>query len=333
MNKRITASFILFFLLISCGPRGDLFYERSFYIMGSVFEYKLYCRKRADCDNVVIESQKRLNEIDRIFSNYRDDSVLAKVNSNAGKRPVKVPREFINLVKTSISFSKATGGLFDISVGYLFELWKKSAELDKPPTDKQIALALNCVGYDNIEIDETESTIFFKSDCLRLDFGAIGKGYSVDEVAKIVAKHRITKALLNFSGNILAVDFPTDPEGWEVGIKNPFNTDQNLETLKIHDLAVATSGDYEKNFRIKGKTYSHIINPISGLPSQELSSITVFANTATGADAFSTAFAVMGLEGTKHYLRNNSNVAVYAVWGDKSDIKTYKSLNFSFLEN
>ena len=333
MNKHVTVSLILFSLLISCGPREDLFYERSFYIMGSVFEYKLYCRNRADCDKVVVKSQKRLNEIDQVFSNYRTDSVLAEVNSNAGNKPVKVPQEFINLTKTSISYSKSTDGLFDISVGYLFELWKKSARLDKLPTDEQIAKALNCVGYDNIEIDETESTIFFKSECLKLDFGAIGKGYSVDEVAKILAKHKITKALLNFGGNILAIDFPTDPEGWKVGIKNPFNTDENLDTVKIHDLAVATSGDYEKNFRIKGKTYSHIINPISGKPTQELSSITVFANTGTGADAYSTAFAVMGLEGTKQYVRNKSNVAVYAVWGDKSDIKTYKSLNFSFLQN
>jgi len=301
--------------------------------MGSKFDYKLYCKSKSICDNAVSDAQKRLNEIDIIFSNYRDDSVLSSVNSRAGKEPVKVPEEFIKLTSSSIKYSKITDGAFDITVGYLFNLWKKRAEENMMPTDDEISKALKCTGYQNIVIDKENSTVYFKSDCLKLDYGAIGKGYSVDQVSQILRGYGINHGLLNFGGSILALDSQTDNKSWEVGIRDPFNEREILAKIKIHKLAVATSGDYEKYFVIKGKRYSHIINPTTGYPVETLSSLTVVANTGEEADAFSTAYSVLGIESAITYANNNESIAVVAVEGDKSDHKIYKSRNFRFLEN
>ncbi len=321
-----------FILSISCTGQPESLYERSFYIMGSKFAYKLYCKNKNVCSDAVAESQKRLREIDYIFSNYRDDSVLSRVNSMAGTKPVKVPKEFIDLTNSSIEHSRMTGGAFDISVGYLFDIWKAAVKRGSIPSDEQVSDALRCTGYEKIEVNKTESTVFFKSSCLRLDYGAIGKGYAVDQVAKILKKHGIKNFLLNFGGNILAVGNRKDAEGWDVSIQDPFHKDRVLTDINISGTGVATSGDYEKYFVIKGKRYSHIIDPSTGFPAEGFTSVTVLADSAEAADVLSTAFSVTGLEKTKNYIKNNGEGAVITVQGDAAARNIYRSPRFKALE-
>lgn len=329
----IFAGLIVFIFSFSCIKQTENLYERSFYIMGSKFSYKLYCKSRNICNDAVVESQRRLRDIDYIFSNYRDDSVLSRVNSKAGIKPVKVPQEFIDLTSSSIKYSKLTDGAFDISVGYLFDIWKARAKKDSLPTYEQISDALRCTGYEKIEINKAENTVFFKSDCLRLDYGAIGKGYAVDQVAEILKAYGIKNFLLNFGGNILALGNRKDAEGWDVGIQDPFHKDKVLTEVNVSGVGIATSGDYEKYFVISGKKYSHVINPVEGFPAEGLSSVVVFVGSAEEADVLSTAFSVMGLEKTKNYIKNNnSEVAVIMVEGDISNKNIYKSQKFRTLE-
>ena len=129
--------------LLGCEKEEGSMYKRSFYIMGSKIEYKLYCENRRDCDNAIIKAQNRLKEIDYIFSNYRDDSVLSNVNSAAGKAPVEVPAEFIEPDQIlQLPIRSLRSGTFDITAGYLSDLWKASAKDDTVPTDQQIQKAL-----------------------------------------------------------------------------------------------------------------------------------------------------------------------------------------------
>lgn len=328
----ILAVLMVFTSSFSYIKQTESLYERSFYIMGSKFSYKLYCKSRNICNDAVVESQKRLRDIDYIFSNYRDDSVLSRVNSKAGIEPVKVPQEFIDLTSSSIKYSKQTDGTFDISVGYLFDIWKARSKKDSLPTYEQISDALRCTGYEKIEVNKEENTVFFKSDCLKLDYGAIGKGYAVDQVAEILKTYGIKNFLLNFGGNILALGNRKDTEGWDVGIRDPFHQGKILTEVNVSGVGIATSGDYEKYFVISGKKYSHIINPVEGYPAEGFSSVVVLVSSAEAADVLSTAFSVMGLEGTKNYIKNNSEVAVIMVEGDVSNKNIYKSQRFRTLE-
>lgn len=329
---KIFLPLLLILLTISCYQHNEILHVRTFFIMGSEFEYKLYCNNKSRCEKAVRESQERLNEIDYLFSNYREDSVLAGVNRNAATGPVTVPTEFIYLTQQSIDYSELTKGAFDISVGKLFELWKKSSKTNQVPEKSQIESALKCTGYKKIRLNKVNNTVSFDSDCLELDYGAIGKGYAVDEVVKIVKSHGIKKGLINFSGNIYALDKQTGEKGWEVGINDPFSNSSVIDFINIDNLGVATSGDYEKYFLINGKRYSHIIDTGTGYPVENLSSVTVLADSATKADALATAFSVMGREKTEEFAGVNNVRGVMIIDGDRSNYEVYKSPGFKSVQ-
>jgi len=329
---KIFLPFLFLLLTVSCYKPTEILYVRTFYIMGSEFQYKLYCKNKSICEKAVRESQEKLNQIDFIFSNYREDSVLTKVNLNAAISAVTVPAEFIDLTEQSIYYSEFTNGAFDITVGKLYGLWKKSSAVNQVPEKSQIESALKCTGYKNIQLDMEKNTVSFNSNCLELDFGAIGKGYAVEEDVKIVKSHGIKKGLINFSGNIYALDRQTGEKGWEVGVNDPFNKSSVVDFIYINKLGVATSGDYEKYFLINGKRYSHIIDTHTGYPVENLSSVTVLADSATKADALSTAFSVMGKIKTEKFSVKNNIAGVMIIDGDRSNYKVYKSPGFKSIQ-
>ena len=189
---------LLVLLFCSCSHGTGNLYERSFHSMGSTIELKLYSPSEGLFHRVVDACVERTKEIDRLFSNYRDDSVLAEVNGSAGVRPVSVPEEFLRLVRTSIRYSELTDGAFDITIGSLFKLWQAETEAGRLPSQSRIRDALECTGFRKIKMDEARSRIFFEGKCVQLDFGAIGKGYAVDEMVKIAKENGITKGLVNF---------------------------------------------------------------------------------------------------------------------------------------
>lgn len=306
-------------------------YSRSFYTMGSSLEIRLYTDDKDLFYNITEDSIKRADEINNLFSNYTDDSILAGVNSRAGSMPVEVPPEFSKLTRSAIYYSELTNGAFDITVGNMFELWKGKAEKNQLPEKSEIEAAFKCTGYGNIKI--SQNTISYGSSCLKMDYGAIGKGYVVDEILEIIRSKGIQQAIINFGGNIYSLGSPADQEYWEIGINNPSEHGKTLTTIGLKDYGIATSGDYEKYFEIKGKRYSHIINPVTGMPVKNISSVTVAAKSATEADALSTAFSVMGLEKTKEFIQKRPDIAVMFVEkkGDESEI--FKSALFSEFEN
>ncbi|NIQ12958.1 MAG: hypothetical protein GTO02_00660 [Candidatus Dadabacteria bacterium] len=264
--------------------------------MGSKLEIKLYTTDEAKFIKITDESIKRAKEIDYLFSNYRDDSVLYQVNENAGNKTVKVPKEFIELTQLSIYYSKLTDGAFDITVGKLFNLWKSKGDQNELPSKQDIEQSLECIGYENIKIDEAKNEISFNVDCIKLDYGAIGKGYVVDEIMDIAKKNGVSKGLVNFGGNIYALSSPPNKKFWEVGIRKPGSDNEIISMVNLKNLGVATSGDYEKFFTIDGIRYSHILDPKTGLPVKDISSVTAVSKSATESDVYSTAISVLGFE-------------------------------------
>ncbi len=327
-TKSLSLLFLL--LIVSCSQNENSLYQRAFYTMGSSLEIMLYTENEELFYKITDESIERANKIDHLFSNYKDDSVLAKVNKDAGKTPITVPAEFIDLAQASISYSQKTGGTFDISVGNIFELWKLSGKKKSLPSENEINLALQCTGYKNIKLDGDK--ISFIKNCIELDFGAIGKGYVVDEIIKIAKSYGVKNGLINFGGNIYALGSPYDSDAWDVGINDPATPGSIISDLSLKNYGTATSGDYEKFFEINGKKYSHIIDTQTGLPVKDISSVTVIAKTATDADVYSTAFSVMGVEKTKEFIQKNEGIAVMFISKEKDKTSIYKSDLFKELE-
>lgn len=308
---RLLALLILFFC--SCSHGTEKLYERSFYSMGSTVELKLYSPSEELFHRIVDACVERTREIDWLFSNYRDDSILAQVNRNAGVAPVSVPGEFLRLVRTSIRYSELTEGAFDITIGTLFELWRAETKAGRLPARSRIRDALGCTGFQKIKIDEVKSQVLLDGDCVRLDFGAIGKGYAVDEMVKIARENGISRGLVNFGGNIYAMDPPAGRKFWDVGVRKPGSGNKIISKLDLVKKGVATSGDYERYFEHEGKRYSHIINPKTGWPAEDVTSVVAVSKSATEADIFSTAVSVLGSRGAKMFVRKDKSLGFLVV--------------------
>ena len=324
---RLLALLVLFFC--SCSHGTENLYQRSFYTMGSAVELKLYSPSEELFHRVVDACVERTGEIDRLFSNYRDDSVLAEVNRKAGVGPVSVPGEFLRLVRTSIRYSELTDGAFDITVGSLFELWRAETGAGRLPARSRIRDALGCTGFRKIKIDEVRSRVFLDGDCVRLDFGAVGKGYAVDEMVKIARKNGITRGLVNFGGNIYAMEPPAGRKFWDVRVRKPGSGSEIISRLDLANRGVATSGDYERYFEHAGKRYSHIIDPRTGWPTEDVTSVVAVSKTATEADVFSTAVSVLGPRGAKALVRKDISLGFFVIGKDgeeKSCFGSYECL-------
>ncbi len=312
---------LLVLLFCSCSHNTEHLYERSFHSMGSTIELKLYSPSEELFHRVVDACVERTKEIDRLFSNYRDDSVLAEVNGSAGVRAVSVPEEFLRLVRISIRYSELTDGAFDITIGSLFKLWRTETEAGRLPAQSRIRDALECTGFRKIKMDEARSRIFFEGNCVQLDFGAIGKGYAVDEMVKIAKENGITRGLVNFGGNISAIGSPAGEKFWEVGVRRPGGGSEIISKLDLANKGVATSGDYERYFEHAGKRYSHIIDPRTGWPAEDLTSVVAVSKSATEADVFSTAVSVLGPRGARMLARRDKSLG-FLVIGKKGEKKS-----------
>ncbi|MYF48462.1 MAG: FAD:protein FMN transferase [Candidatus Dadabacteria bacterium] len=306
---------LLVLLFCSCSQSTEHLYERSFHSMGSTVELKFYSPSEELFHRVVDACVERTKEIDRLFSNYRDDSVLAEVNRNAGARPVPVPGEFLRLVRISVNYSEITGGAFDITIGSLFELWRAETAAGRLPEKSRIHSALRCTGFRKIKIDEAKSQVFFDTDCLRLDFGAIGKGYAVDEMVRIARQNGITRGLVNFGGNIYAMNPPAGKKFWYVGVRKPGSGSEIISNIDLVNKGVATSGDYARYCEHGGKRYSHIIDPRTGWPAGDVTSVVAVSRTATEADVFSTAVSVLGLPGAQTFVQRDKSLGFLVVGG------------------
>lgn len=235
------------------------------------------------------------NEIQRIenlFSKYKAESEISRLNQ-AGK--LKVSPDTCYILKKAKEFSLASNGAFDITVGPLIDAWGFSNKQYTVPTRQVIQDTLKKVGSDKIILNSGDCMVKFGLSGMKIDLGAIAKGYAVDCAVKKLKENKITSCLINAGGQIYALG---DKSGkpWRVAIKNPRQSGVS-GYLEIKDKAVATSGDYEQYFFKDKKRYSHILNPKTGHPAESgIISVTVLAKDGLTADALSTAIFVLGRE-------------------------------------
>ena len=269
--------FLLFFPIISLAAAQNTVHQvkRAFYVMGTSLEFNLLCKDRSRCLDTINKSIKEVNRIDKIFSNYRADSELSSLQIKK-RKSVRVSKEFFELTGFSFFISVLTDGAFDISVGPLVNLWKTESKGNTIPKNKLIkSIREGCVGFNKLHLNSNNYTIGFGSDCIELDFGAVGKGYVLSRLIDILKTEKINNGLINFGGNIYALGTDLDGKHWTVKIKDPDNTARYISKFKAKDVSVSTSGGYEKYFEVSGKKYSHIIDPRTGFPVDHFSSVTV----------------------------------------------------------
>jgi thiamine biosynthesis lipoprotein len=288
---------LVFFLLLCAGcatqPTERLSrYEFERPEMGVPFRIVLYAPSEAIANEAAEAAFKRVSDLNDIMTDYEYDSELSRLGRTSGtETKVKVSDELWTVLQKSQKISKASAGAFDVTVGPLVQIWRKARREKKLPTVETIEKARARVGYTNIVLKD--DTVELKARDMRLDLGAIAKGYAADEALKILRNHGIKSALAAASGDMALGDAPPGEKGWKIQLLEA--RDQRGQAfLVLHNCGVATSGDLFQFVEIDGKRYSHIVDPHTGIGLTDRSLVTVFAKNGITADGLSTTISVMG---------------------------------------
>ena len=272
-------------------------FSTSLQLMGNRFTITVVS---SDPDFAETQIQIAITEIQRIealFTTYNSNSQTALINENAGIQPVKVDREVFDLIQRSLHISKITQGAFDISYGSIDKsLWNFDKTMTALPSTEEALKMVHLIDYTNIILNSENQTVFLKEKGMRIGFGGIGKGYAAEMAKKLLLNNGVQSGIINASGDLTAWGFQPNGKPWTIGIANPNVPENAFSYLEISNKAIATSGNYEKFVTIKGKKYSHTIDPKTGLPITGIKSVTVISNNAEFADAMATPIAVMGIE-------------------------------------
>lgn len=268
--------------------------KRQVTLMGSVFEISLVDRDSTIANRHIDEVISEIDRIENLISEWRPQTQIAAVNRNAGITPVKVDREVFELTKRAIQYAQNSGGAFDISIVALDKVWVFDGSMTTMPTEDLVKRSVAKVGYQHIRLDSAASTIFLELPGMKIGFGSIGKGYAADRGRDMMKAKGIEAGIVNASGDLSAWGSPPRSDVWKVGVNNPFKPHRMVKVLHLNEMAVATSGSYEKYAEINGKRYSHIINPVTGYPATGLTSVTIYGPSAEIANALSTSIMVLG---------------------------------------
>jgi thiamine biosynthesis lipoprotein len=271
-------------------------YSEKVVLMGSNFEITVVAENQVQGDHYINLAISEISRIERLISSWDENSQTSLINRNSGIKPISVDPELFSLIERSIKISNLTDGAFDISYASMDNIWKFDGSMTEMPNEQDLLESVSKVGFKNIELDETNYTVFLRNSGMRIGFGAIGKGYAADKAKELLLQNGVTSGIINASGDLNAWGKQPDGSPWMVAIVNPLNKEKVFSWLPVEDMAVVTSGNYEKFVTIEGVKYSHIIDPRTGMPSSGISSVTILTKSAELADALATSVYVMGVD-------------------------------------
>ncbi|MEE1120557.1 MAG: FAD:protein FMN transferase [Prevotella sp.] len=276
--------------------------------------------------NLQKEIEAQLKSVNDALSMFDKKSIITAVNNN---EPVKLNDMFVNVFKLAQSISEDTDGAFDITVAPLVNAWGFGYKSGALPSQQDIDSIRAFVGYQKVKLSGMRIQ---KEDArLTLDCSAIAKGYGTDVVARYLLREGIKNFMVEIGGEIVTHGVNPKRQQWSIGIEKPVEDSlamkSELQTvLKVDDIAMATSGNYRNFYYKDGKKYAHTIDPKTGFPVQHnILSATVLAKQCAVADAYATAFMVMGLEKSKEVLARHKDLKAYLIYDDNGKYGIWKS--------
>ncbi len=283
-------SFLGLFLFLSLQLSAQTRFEFTHPQMGTMFRVVVYASDSLSAKNATQKAFVRLDELNLILSDYREDSEVNTLCRTAGnEKYIKVSPDLWNILHKSVKAAKLSDNYFDVTIGPLTQLWRRMKRQKQLPTPTQISEAKTKIGIDKILFKPEHQSIMLKTKGMRLDFGGIGKGFAEDEMMEILKQNGIKSALIEAGGNIVVSNSPTDsPQGWEVII--------NKKKYFLKNCGISTSGDAYQFVEIDGKKYAHILDPKTGIGFAEPHQISIIAKDGTTSDWISTALYLMPKE-------------------------------------
>jgi thiamine biosynthesis lipoprotein len=277
---------------------------------------------------------RRLREIESRMSVNLADSDVSRINAAAGIEPVKVHADVFEVIERAMYYAELSGGAFDPTVEPLVSLWGIGGDTPRVPFQEEIDAVLPLINWRNIVLDREQSTVFLPQPGMALDLGAIAKGYAADEVAAIIRKAKIPRAIIDLGGNILTYGEKADHSPWRVGIQNPNGLRGSyIGIIQFHDKTLVTSGVYERYFEENGIHYHHILSTADGFPVQNgLLSVSIITGRSKDADGLSTSIFALGYEKGKALIESLEGVYAVFVFEDRS-IRLTKGTEFSLTDD
>lgn len=247
-----------------------------------------------DIANLAFDEIERLDET---LSCFRPTSEVSFANDEAARRAVIVGPELFEILSAAAEVWLDSDGAFDVTSGPLVDLWREAERTGSPPSKQAIGKALEKVGMAHVLLDEQTHEVRFDEPGVRINLGAIGKGYAVRKAASILVEYGVESALVSGGrSTIQAIGV------WNVGIRRPSNLDERVAEIELSNQAMSTSGGPAQRDRDVEERFEHIIDPVTGLPAQsEAASVSVIADDAMLSDALATAFYLRGRDLASKY--------------------------------
>jgi thiamine biosynthesis lipoprotein len=300
-------------------------FKQSCKLMGNHFELSVVSEDEKWAHEMIDCGINEIKRIEKILTTYNEESETNLINRNAGIMPVMVSNETFNLIERSIRISDITQGAFDITYGSIDKrLWNFDQQMKILPDKATAKKMVRLINYKNIVLDREQQTVFLREHGMRIGFGGIGKGYAAESAKRVMMEKGVESGIVNASGDLAAWGFQPDGKQWTIGIANPNSTEQIFSYMTITNMAVATSGNYEKYIMIDGKKYSHTINPRTGLPVTGIKSVTIITTNAEIADAMATPVMIMGIHAGLDMINQIKNIEAVII---DDDNKMYTSKN------
>jgi Membrane-associated lipoprotein involved in thiamine biosynthesis len=287
---------ILAFGFLSSCAAAPKEYSRSAFVLGTSCSVRLV---GGGSEKLLDEVFARLAAIENELSVNKEGSQIDAVNAKAGLEPVVVGPDALAILKRDMNLSTWSNGAFDPSVGPLVKLWGIGTDHERLPSASEVAQARSLVSWKDIVLDESKSSVFLRRKGMALDLGSTSKGFAADDVAAIIRKAGVKKAVIDLGGNVLVVGSRPDGAPWRVGLQNPFSGERGdyIGIAKLVDETMVTSGVYERYFIKDGVRYHHILDTATGYPvNNGLMSVTIITPKSFDADGFTTTIFALGRE-------------------------------------
>lgn len=297
--------------------------------MGNRFEISVVSEDQEWAQARIDDAVAEIQRIEALFTTFKDESQTNQINVHAGICPVKVNREVFDLIQRSIRISELTQGAFDITYGSIDKsLWNFDTHMTALPDSQTARRMVRLINYRNVILDDKECSVFLKEKGMRIGFGGIGKGYAAEMAKRLLIQKGVTSGIVNASGDLTTWGNQPNGQPWTIGIADPNAKNQPFSYLNISNVAVATSGNYEKFALINGKKYAHTIDPKTGLPVSGIKSVTIICPNAEIADAMATPVTVMGVRVGLDLINQMQGVACIII-DDFDRVFTSKNIKIS----
>lgn len=324
-------------MLLGCATPERLEYTRL--VMGVQCRIVLYAPDRAAGDDAARAAFAELARLERIFSDYRDTSEVSALARHAGTQPMRVSPELIEILQDADRVHRATGGVFDVTVGPVSRLWREARRVGTPPDPFELADALALVGASSLHLDPEAGTVLLEHPGMSLDLGGIAKGYSVQQALGVLRERGVRRALVALAGDLALGDPPPGRRGWRIALPCPaeplgagalqpllhtagagaFQPPLHVATnarpvttsLLQANTCISTSGPEEQSIEVDGRRLSHIIDPRTGMGGESPVTVTVIAPRGAIADALASALTLLDTAAGRAVLAAFSEATVY----------------------